>query len=280
MSNLTPTCWSDFSNDDILFKLVPTGDGTCSGFAESMVTLLTSYDDNLVNEAWEVLVRVVCNTSPKNRLAFLATGFFELLPEDFYDDDRLLRTPSELSLMKIVTLNINDLFDESAREQCEEDGVLLDFLDQTFIDQFFIPIEPFLEKVFTNRRLMDRSDLINIFPKLTETILEYSPQLDEMTHFVLSSPSFALAFFDTLESAESNDTISTLLRSVIHCVNVRWDKDPAVLKHKQQIKTKLREEGLGDEIELQLRLSERVGKHHVIGIRVRVLIEKLGGNAS
>ncbi|KAK2959009.1 hypothetical protein BLNAU_6025 [Blattamonas nauphoetae] len=143
---------------------------------------------------------------------------------------------------------------------------------------FFHPIQPFLEFICRNWHQIDDSKESSTFSHLSATILEFSPLLEETTQFVLSS-SFALTFTASLVSLETAELTLDLLRSVEFGFR-SWQKDdPAVRKRGQQIVTKLRDEGLSDELELHFQScgDYSISYYHIfLGARA---MTQLGGNA-
>ncbi|KAK2955125.1 hypothetical protein BLNAU_9854 [Blattamonas nauphoetae] len=223
---LIPAYWNEFSPDDILYELVPVHDGSCSGFAESIVILLTSSNEDLVKAALELLDGLVCSADPANHFDLLATGLFDSLPESLYEEYmNYLQAPNK-SLMNIVTM--------------------------TFIDYFLEPIKPFLEIIFTFRRQFEGENEALIFSNFLAATVEFSLIQEQKTQPVLSSSSFALAYTDSLALFDASKINSTLLHGASDCVRPSWEEYPAVLKRGRRVFAKLREEGFSDEIELFL----------------------------
>ncbi|KAK2940214.1 hypothetical protein BLNAU_24869 [Blattamonas nauphoetae] len=89
--------------EPLLFKLVPIPDGSCSGFAESIGLLLTSSNKELVQATLPFLHRIVNASSSSSLFDFTVTGFFNLLPLAFYEQEVHLCAQSGLYLTRIVT---------------------------------------------------------------------------------------------------------------------------------------------------------------------------------
>ncbi|KAK2954354.1 hypothetical protein BLNAU_10686 [Blattamonas nauphoetae] len=242
---LSPDSWYQCSPDDILYKLVPTSDGSCSGFVESIVVLLTTNDDDLVKAALKLLRDLWSNTSPATHFDILASGLFALLPEYFYEEQ----------LLDSQAPNNSDSSPDSTCEICEKRNISVESFHQTFVDYFLEPIEPFLEIIFTFRREFEYEKQVLIFSNLITKILESSPHMEQMTEYILSSSSFALAYTDSLAFFESHTVTVALLDHVLDDVCSWLEEYPTVQKRERQILAKLREEGLSDEIELFCILS-------------------------
>ncbi|KAK2942942.1 hypothetical protein BLNAU_22153 [Blattamonas nauphoetae] len=262
----------------LLSQLVPSSDGSWSGFAESFVLLLTCSNETLVKAVLSLLLRfLLFMVAGKDHFFFLETGFFQLLPQSFYEQEMHISTQHGLDLMHIVTKFLYDLALEYSRRNCENWRLSMDSFQLTFLDKFIRPIEPFLVFVCNNRRRITDSVSSDAFPRLLGTIVDYSPFLEELTQLVLLS-SFALTFSDSLLFFETNDLTFELLSRVLYGHEEWQDDTPAVRKRRHQIITKLSDEGLLDEIELHIRCHTRtyVGHQYVfIGAK---LMHNLGGN--
>ncbi|KAK2963725.1 hypothetical protein BLNAU_1291 [Blattamonas nauphoetae] len=99
MNQLIDLCRSSDTNDLILFELVPSPDGPCSGFTESLLPLLTSSNMRLVETTLMLLAFAIHSSSTETRFLIIETGLFQRLPNTFYERDMHLLDPSALHLM-------------------------------------------------------------------------------------------------------------------------------------------------------------------------------------
>ncbi|KAK2952448.1 hypothetical protein BLNAU_12554 [Blattamonas nauphoetae] len=275
---ITPSEDTIFSADRMLFQLVPALDGSCSGFTESVIQLLTSSNEELVETTFSFLAQIVSNADLPTRFDFLATDFFTLLPNTLYEQEIHILTQIRLSLMKISSCFIAFLPHDTSRQLCQKKHFSMDSFHQTFLDKFFHPVKPFLESIFRNRRQITFTKSKCIFSELLGRLVGYSPLLEQMTQFVLSS-SFALTYMDCLDYFDLDVSLLALIGKVLEALR-QWKKeDSAVQKRGRQIQTKLDEEGLPDEMELHLQCSG----YSAFGLRIpslgALLIEYIGGNA-
>ncbi|KAK2956324.1 hypothetical protein BLNAU_8691 [Blattamonas nauphoetae] len=267
-----------YTTDRILLELVPTPDHSCSGFTESIITLLNSSNEMLIKSTLSLLTEIVSIVPPPTRFDILNTGFFELLPKSFYEQELHLLAQHSLSMIKISQTFAICADPDISQKICRKRFLQMACFRQTFMDKFFHPIQPYLAFICQNRRRISDSEDSYAFSKLFGTIFTFSPFLRKMTRIVLSS-SAALAFCDTLVFFETNKIRKTLLRSLVDGLR-RWPKDDsAAQKRGQQILVKLNEEGLADDVELNFRCFGWNDKEHrVVFIGVR-LMHMLGGNA-
>ncbi|KAK2945591.1 hypothetical protein BLNAU_19497 [Blattamonas nauphoetae] len=267
-----------FSPFKIVFELVPKPDGSCSGFTESMIPLLTLSNEKLLKSILWHLSRVMSFASLSDRLVFLESGFFAFLPQAFYLQEMHLFAQPKLCLMKIVANFIPSPGLFAVQDISETIKLSMNSFNKTFSDKFFHPIEPFRKFVCVNRRRIRDSMLDWDFPRLLRTIVCSPPFVEEMTQFVLSSP-FAVTYTDCHQFFENDSSLSLLLGGVVRDDHV-WQKEhPAVLKRAQQILNKLDEEGLSDAIGLHSRCTDNGDTDYraeLVGVKQ---FDQFGGNA-
>ncbi|KAK2946270.1 hypothetical protein BLNAU_18791 [Blattamonas nauphoetae] len=255
LESFAPDHSDHFSADQILYELVPKPDGSCSGFTESIIPLLTSSNEALVQATLSLLSGIVLYTSSFTHFDILETGLFKLLPQAFYEQEMHLLAKHSFSLMNLVRWFILDSESDPTRAICDERQLSIETFQHIFIDHFFHPVGPFLESVFRHRRRFVDCRTCWEWSELLGSIFECSPSLEQMTLFVLSS-SFALTFTDCVSFAGTSPFTNRLLWFVRDRIS-KWKKEgPAVQKRGQQILTKLSEEGLSEEFELHLRTFE------------------------
>ncbi|KAK2942935.1 hypothetical protein BLNAU_22146 [Blattamonas nauphoetae] len=277
LEGVSPHYNSTFTSTQILFELVPTRDGSCSGFTNSMTTLLTSSNEKLVQRTLSLLNETVIETTHSNRFRLLMTGLFTHLPQSFYEQEMHLFAQNRLYLMNIVKWLLFCSRPSSAREICEERQISMDTYNHTIIHKFFHPVEPFLNFICDSRHRITEPSASIALSELLGRVFQYSAFLEEMTLFVVSS-SLALTCTDCLDYHENDHLTILALQGVMDGVRA-WKKEgPAVRKRGQQILAKLCEEGLSDEIELVLQCS----MSDIYGSRVvflgAQLVHNLGGN--
>ncbi|KAK2957928.1 hypothetical protein BLNAU_7104 [Blattamonas nauphoetae] len=255
LDRITPIFSITFLTDQVLFKLVPTPDDSCSGFAESIVPLLASSNEQLVTSTLSLLNKVVLHDFPVKAFLFLETGFFQLLPPAFFEQARHLSPSPKLFLMKIVAEYI--LLSQPSYTQyvCQERQISATAFQLTFIDKFVRPIQPFLAFVCRNRRRINDSEDSRDFSCLLGSVIRRSPFLEEFTQFVLSSQ-IAQTCTDCLVFFEVDLFAVRVLRGT--CGGpIAWQREcPAVQKRGQQVLRQLRAEGLSDESELHIRCRD------------------------
>ncbi|KAK2953415.1 hypothetical protein BLNAU_11701 [Blattamonas nauphoetae] len=133
------------SSYDILVELVPAHNRSCSSFTTSIVPLLTSSNEKLVDATLSILGTIAFDASDVTLFVILETGLFALLPRTFYEHEMHTLPPYGSFLTSIV---VNFLFEASPgrdRFICKERQISTEYFQQTYIDKFFSPIEPFLD---------------------------------------------------------------------------------------------------------------------------------------
>ncbi|KAK2944028.1 hypothetical protein BLNAU_21027 [Blattamonas nauphoetae] len=228
---------------EILYKLVDSPNGSCSGFANSLVILLTSSDEELIQSTLFFMHAALFDQPSFVLFDFLETGIFATLPREFYEQDEDVLVNNRGDLMRIVARFMRCPSSSDSELICQERSVNLETLQTTFIDLFFRPIKPFLTVLWNNRREITISEASTGFSTLIASIVRNSQFLEEMTQFVLSS-SVALAFTDALVLCEEHTTIRTLLDGVKQGYGTWDERTPSVLKREQRVLTKLHEEGI------------------------------------
>ncbi|KAK2942553.1 hypothetical protein BLNAU_22540 [Blattamonas nauphoetae] len=268
------TPFSTFSSDQILFELVPAPDGSCSGLTNSIIPLLSSPNEKLILSTLEFLHCTVLSTDLFIHFDFLQTGFFALLPKSFYELEMHLVENLGFFLMRIVEKIMFCLDPLRSRELCEIRQLSMESFEQTVTNKFFGPIEPFLDFVIRNRQILPNFwDL----PKMLDTLFRFSPSLPHTTQFVLSS-SFIVPFTNSLIFVEHENFLVGRLRGLSLLNSYLWTMGPAVQKRRQQILSKLHEEGLWDEIELLMRCCRYDYSNRRLIFVGAQLIDDFGGN--
>ncbi|KAK2960310.1 hypothetical protein BLNAU_4863 [Blattamonas nauphoetae] len=274
---LTPRRGSQFNGKQILFDLVPKPDGSCSGFIESVIPLLTSSDKKLVRLTLTLLRRSISFQHSSIQYKFIENGFFTRLPQTFYEQEMHLLAEPELILFAIVDQVVDCTSPIEAREICKFRQISMETFQNTLFDKFLRPIGPFLEFICINRRRIMHCKDSRIFWSFLNTIWENSFFLEEMTQFVLSS-SFSLLLTDFLHFFETESSIGSPLWKVWAGVRTCLEEDPAVKKRGQLILVKLCAEGLHDEFELHIRCCDRIIFNNSYASLGPLLIHVLGGN--
>ncbi|KAK2953652.1 hypothetical protein BLNAU_11373 [Blattamonas nauphoetae] len=269
----------NISGNQILFQLVPTRDGSCNGFSESIVPLLTSSNEELATSTLSLLDQVVRTSTKDNRFAFLETGFFARLPKSFFEQEIHLLAQPELLLIRIVQWFSLFSHPLDTISVCYQRRLSMESFQKIFIGKFFHPIRPFLEFICKHRHRIDNPSTFDFFTDLIGTMITNSPYLQPMTQIVLSS-SVALTFTDCLISFEKRTVVEPLLQHLLSGFYQWQGLSPDVQKRGRQLMDKLCKEGLSDVSELHLQ-SPQFG---FIAIREvskgAQVIDKLGGNTS
>ncbi|KAK2955762.1 hypothetical protein BLNAU_9298 [Blattamonas nauphoetae] len=274
---ITPDMFGKFEVKQILFELVPTHDGSCSGFTSSIVVLLTSSNERLVKVSMSLLSATLLFAHKTDIYAFLETGFFSLLPQTFYEQEIIPFSPQGLFLMDIIQGFMTFVTFSGAQQLNQKFQLSEDIVHLTFIDKCFRPIEPFLKAIFRDRRRIPDSEDSLDFSELFGSIVENSSFLEPMTEFVLSS-SFTLAYTDSLHFFETQKVIHSLLQGLLSAFQQWFKNRQTVQKRGRQILTKLCEEGLSDETETLFK-SVRFDPfgRPVLSLGTKV-INQMGGN--
>ncbi|KAK2947766.1 hypothetical protein BLNAU_17285 [Blattamonas nauphoetae] len=243
-----------FSAYDVLLKLMPSPNGSCSNFAESLVLLLTSSNEELVQSTLSLLNEVVHQLFSSSSFDLIETGFFSLLPHSFYVQDLHLSPHLELPLTDIVGTFLCYLQPLIKSGICSQWQFSSESFNDTFINKFFNHVEPFLEFISSNRRRITDSEDSRPFPQILANLVEYSPNLEQMTLFVLSS-SLSVSCTDCPVFFENDNLTADLVRNVVKGISEWRTEGPAVLKRGRLIQSKLRDEGFSDEVELFLKCT-------------------------
>ncbi|KAK2961995.1 hypothetical protein BLNAU_3051 [Blattamonas nauphoetae] len=277
LESLVPGSFRNFAITEILFKLVPTRDRSCSGFSESIMVLLTSSNDALVESALLLLNGVLSESYEEIRFDVLVSGLFALFPQAFFEQDMHLVAQPRLLLMRIIKKFISPLDVYMVEALCKQKHIPMRTFEKILLDKFFHPLEPFLVFIVKNRHRITDSYNSRDFSKLLGRILEYSLKFEHVSQFVLSSP-IALALTDTLSFFETDFLTLTLLWRVQAVVKRQRKEKRAVSKRKQQLVAKLCGEGLIDVCELHFQTGEvadLTSTFVFLGLRG---IDGLGGN--
>ncbi|KAK2944751.1 hypothetical protein BLNAU_20337 [Blattamonas nauphoetae] len=278
LEGIKPQNQNGFTSEDVLFKLVPSSDGSCSGFTESIIPLLTSSNEELLNSTLSLLNHIVFLVAPTSFFDFLATGFFTLLPQTFYQQKMLLLAKSSFYMVSIMC-NILICSDPRIIPQiCKDRQISMDTFKETFLDNFFHPIEPFLEFIYANlRRIPDSIKSIH-FPKFLGKIVQCSPFLEQMTQYALSSSPLALTCINYLEFFETDALRNRLLLEMNDGLTHLKIANPAIQKRGQRVVVKLCEDGFSDEMEAHFRCEEYDFGHQYCSSLGKWVIDELGGN--
>ncbi|KAK2958390.1 hypothetical protein BLNAU_6660 [Blattamonas nauphoetae] len=259
------------SVNPILIDLAPRPDVSCTGFVESLVLLLTCSNEAIVLSTLSFLTKFVPELTSYDSKRFLHSGFFALLPNDFYTNEMHLTPQHDYFLMKIVASILLHMPVGRPVVFYESNQLTGDAFNQILTDKLFRPIQPFLSLVFKHRPRFKDTDASTAFSTLLGMLATYSPIVEQMAQFVLSS-SFALTYTDSLIFFETNKITITLLKWVLPTIKKLPKSDPAVRKRNRQILAQLEEEGISDEIELHMqhqaiypkRFEMRIFEHQIL----------------
>ncbi|KAK2963547.1 hypothetical protein BLNAU_1590 [Blattamonas nauphoetae] len=116
-----------------LIDSIPTFDGSCPDFIESIMLLLTSSNEKLIKTTLSVLEAILRRASPIVQLSFLGTGSIKLLQQALFEQERFISPSPEFHLMKIVKILISDLHPRAYRTICEEGPMPKTIYQQTLL---------------------------------------------------------------------------------------------------------------------------------------------------
>ncbi|KAK2950496.1 hypothetical protein BLNAU_14614 [Blattamonas nauphoetae] len=172
---------------------------------------------------------------------------------------------------------MGSFYPDDTRAICRLNHISMDTFKSTFMYKFFNPIEQFLGSVCKNRRQLKDSLDSPWFAGIFESILNFSPFLEETTQTVLSSP-LALTFSDSLTFINNKKTSNKYFKVLFNMFAFWRNAVPAVQKRQQQLLAQMIAEGLSDESELFIR-CEKYRRFSSTRLFVGAkLIHTLGGN--
>ncbi|KAK2954488.1 hypothetical protein BLNAU_10508 [Blattamonas nauphoetae] len=134
LERLTPDERGTIAPRQILIHLAPTPDGSCSGFTKSIVTLLTSSNEELIKSSLALQGQVVSNIDHAFRFDFIQTGFFLLLPKSFFEREIHLTTHPSLHMVKTVHALFFCSHPLHSGMICRERHILMATFQKTYID--------------------------------------------------------------------------------------------------------------------------------------------------
>ncbi|KAK2953699.1 hypothetical protein BLNAU_11420 [Blattamonas nauphoetae] len=277
LRRIDPICRMYSAYDEYDFKTVGSTVSSFNPFIESIVSLLTCSNKDLVQSTISCLSECCVEIDISILFKFMDSGLLSLLPKEFYLPDVDLLTKPRKFLIDLVNWFLYCFHPDNIlkiRFECE---ISLKTFQNIFIDKFFRPIEPFLDFICRNRRRIEKWTNPDGFANLIGALVVHSPMLHQMTKIVLSS-SVPCVFSDCLAFFESNEMIKLLIRSVMNGFKAWREEDPVVLQRGLQMVTKLNDEGFSDEIELHIRCrgyGVNSSRFVLVGAR---LIDLLGGN--
>ncbi|KAK2958973.1 hypothetical protein BLNAU_5989 [Blattamonas nauphoetae] len=252
LRRIDPICRMYSAYDEYDFKTVGSTVSSFNPFIESIVSLLTCSNKDLVQSTISCLSECCVEIDISILFKFMDSGLLSLLPKEFYLPDVHLLTKPRKFLIDLVNWFVYSFHPDNIlkiRFECE---ISLKTFQTIFIDKFFRPIEPFLDFICRNRRRIEKWTNPDGFANLIGTLVVHSPMLHQMTKIMLSS-SVPCVFSDCLAFFESNEMIKLLIRSVMNGFKAWREEDPVVLQRGLQMVTKLNDEGFSDEIELHIR---------------------------
>ncbi|KAK2944397.1 hypothetical protein BLNAU_20699 [Blattamonas nauphoetae] len=249
--------------NQILFELAPTPDGSCTGFVESLVLLLTSSNEAIILSTLSFLTHFARYLSGCEYISFMMSGFFEFLPNAFYFHEIHLTPHPNYFLMNIVGLFLVNMPKGRRIVLYGPHQLTGAAFNQIMTDHFLRPIQPFLTFIFQQRHRFEDTDASTDFAWLLGVLATHFPFVAPMTQLGLSS-SFALTYTDSLIFFET-DRITLMFINWILPAMKKWPKsDPAVWNRGRQILAQLKEEGISDEIELHVLRQPYISERRLI----------------
>ncbi|KAK2959003.1 hypothetical protein BLNAU_6019 [Blattamonas nauphoetae] len=247
LKRIVPLCREMDADPDIHFKHIHSPQSSFNRLIKSIVSLLRCSNEDLVQLTISCLCDILRRVSPSTLFDSIAAGLLSLLPHAFYQQDMHLVPHADSNLMVILYWLVCCSHPDNSRMICEKDEISTEAFQQIFMDKFIHPVEPFIEFICLNSRLIADSDDQSDFPRLLGTLVGHSPFLAQMTLSILSS-SVPFAYTASLAVFESAELTSALLHPLLDGL-LEWQAEgPAVHLRSKQILAKLREDGLSDEI--------------------------------
>ncbi|KAK2957974.1 hypothetical protein BLNAU_7150 [Blattamonas nauphoetae] len=271
LKRITVKSGSTFNSEQILHELVPTPDGSCEGFSQRMVPLLTCLNTKIVLSVLHFFVSTLVPNVPLRKYQFIETRFFTRLPQPFLENDVHLTSQHDSSFMTLVRRCLECASPTSVADLFFWKQVTPSIIRQTVFDSVVKPLRPFWTFVCQNWQRITDHQIMDDYPHLLGALIQISPFHEETAQFVLSSQicetsMSCLGYFEL-------SNFGYILVNEIICGMENWNKeDQAVRQRGQTILVKMKEEGLTDLLELQIRL--RLTRTNIAA----QLIHMLGGN--
>ncbi|KAK2958845.1 hypothetical protein BLNAU_6094 [Blattamonas nauphoetae] len=244
---ISPGSKRGFSSSQILLSLVPVEVGDCSGFTESILTLLTSRNDDILVMTMQFVGETVRCSDFYLRRDLINSGFFSSLSPSFQQSPFHFETDHTYSLLEIIhrcVLTIRDNVKAlSRRLKTNEDDIR-----QTMLEMMIAPLTPFWQSLHHYRHRMEEINLTLSTPwspcRLLQIGLLHTPTL----HFV-----FSLRVGITITTCVSFMEVwkhRCQMLSELKAMMTTLKSDQSEIKQRRKaIICELREQGFADELE-------------------------------
>ncbi|KAK2959581.1 hypothetical protein BLNAU_5359 [Blattamonas nauphoetae] len=256
LDDLKPYPFDSAAADRIVTELVPSTDGTLSGFVDSACILVSSPHSKIVNAALSFLERSFWTSSPHNRVRLIQKDFFsrilaiiqpQHLPlsenEDvFHSLNRILS--SSIDLARPSTLKALKLDDPSARQNH------LEFVFQQVIQQH----SSYISFLCQNRHLVST----NLYPSWMDgvvvSLFQISPYHLPTLEWILTSP-VVLTINVVLSSLTPKHDLDRVLLGFTESLR-EWKREgPEVIGSGKRMINALVSDGLEDTLEQLVRID-------------------------
>ncbi|KAK2944700.1 hypothetical protein BLNAU_20393 [Blattamonas nauphoetae] len=262
---------------DILHQLVPSPDGSCRGFVEHIIPLLTCNNQKIVNATLTLVTHVIPFALISERFDFVATGIFEQLPQSFYENEIHLIPQTDLYLNMIISTCLECSSPRYWKGITRKKSFSVETVFHTIFTQLVMPLKPYLTYLCRHKRQIEDSHDSTQFAYMLGTLLSITPFYEPTTQFVRDSP-ISLTFTSCFEHFETKLLRSTIISELVEGIDLWVHADRAVQQRGKLIQDALREEGLFDELDSSFLLIKRnLMMTHDYFICSRV-IAMMGGN--
>ncbi|KAK2943998.1 hypothetical protein BLNAU_21087 [Blattamonas nauphoetae] len=259
LNKIDSKCPFPLTPEQLLHRLVPTADGTCSRFAEHLVVILTYGNVDLADCMLRLIKTIILRASFDNLVEFVMTETQE--PE------------AGVTVVRIVLESHHLRLIATSRTQphppSQTSKLIFDFAVQ--------PLEQFWEFIFMNRLSITNTHPSVASFSLLSTLISHAPFDEQLTDFVLSS-SISLAGTSCLAFIELNDGKYDFLSTLADAVLIWHQTMSQERRRAKAILARLEEEGLFEACELFIQ-SDFVhpGKYEDVRPAARLTFF-LGGN--
>ncbi|KAK2946195.1 hypothetical protein BLNAU_18871 [Blattamonas nauphoetae] len=143
------------SNIDLLSSFAPRQDNSAEGFAEAILTLLTSGYKSLVNLSLHLL-RYAIHPSPQNeRLSFIDSGFFTRLAPTPQWIEGNLSSESLFNFVNTILSCTTPALPENIQEISRLSTLSIESVHQIILEQLLQPLLPFVSYSCENRSVLE-----------------------------------------------------------------------------------------------------------------------------
>ncbi|KAK2946225.1 hypothetical protein BLNAU_18827 [Blattamonas nauphoetae] len=256
LQNIEPMWFQATYADQLVTELVPSSDGSPSGFIESIVTLLSSPHSTVIGAALSFINKTLYFLSKEIR--------YRLAESDLITNVLAIVQPHKLpisgnetiivSLLAIIFNFFNLATSPSVRNFSTTAAIDAFNHYEMIFQNVVIPSSQFLTFLISNRVIIS-GELLNSFMLLLFTLLRFCPYHRPTLEFVLASP-IVLAFSSGLRFVENDDALWNILFTFDQSL-LEWKTEgPEVAQSGKRMRQALFSEGFDDTLEGLLFLEE------------------------